>query len=161
MTNKFENPEERKRQTDRERFEEFMKKQGLEHVVGKEGHVFIVSGRDEDGGDFKPLAEFDTADEALDWYNSSGQFVLEGGGDIKMSYGRPELKPPAYYIVRYHEPSLPEGRSFIYQQFDTKEERDEWYLNTGREIVRIHGGFMEMPPEPLTEEEIKRQKNSQ
>jgi hypothetical protein len=54
---------------------------------------------------------------------------------------------------------LPEGKSFIYQQFDTKEERDEWYFKTGREIVRIHGGFMEMPAEPLSEEEIKRQKS--
>jgi hypothetical protein len=71
-------------------------------------------------------------------------------------------KPAAYYIVRYHEPSLPEGQSsFIYQQFKTKAERDKWHQETGKEIVRVHGGFLDMPDEPFSEEEIKKQKSGQ
>lgn len=143
----------------REQFEELMRREGLENVMGKEGHVFIVSGRDKDKKEFKVLAEFNTKEEAEDWYNSLGQSIVEEGGEIRMHYGPPELPPPGYYIVRYHEPSLPEEKSFIYQQFDTKEERDEWYFKTGREIVRMHGGFMEMPEEPISEEEIKKQKS--
>lgn len=149
------------RKPTREQFEELMKKNELDKVARKEGHVFVVSGRDEDKREFKPLAEFETIEEARDWYNSLGQLIVEEGGEIRMHYGPPELPPQGYYIVRYHEPSLPEGKSFIYQQFDTKEERDEWYVKTGREIVRIHGGFMEMPSEPLSEEEIKKQKSGQ
>jgi len=68
-------------------------------------------------------------------------------------------KPKAYYVVKYYEASLPEGHSVIYDKFRTKAERDRWYQENGREIVRIHGGFMEMPDEPMSEEEIKNQKN--
>lgn len=70
-------------------------------------------------------------------------------------------KPAAYYIVVYHEPSLPEGQSFIYQQFKTKAERDKWHQETGKEIVRLHGGFLEMPNDPVSEEDIKKQKSGQ
>ena len=79
------------RKTTREQFEELMKRKGLEGVVGKEGYSFIVRGRDEGEKDFKMLAEFDTKEEAEDWYNSLGQLIVEEGGEIRMHYGPSEL----------------------------------------------------------------------
>ncbi len=75
----------------RENFEQLMRKQGLEGVAGKEGHMFIVRGRDEEDENFKVLAEFNTKEEAEDWYNSLGQLVIEDGGEIKLDYGVSEL----------------------------------------------------------------------
>lgn len=69
-----------------ENFEQLMKKNGLENIAGKEGHKFIVRGRDEENEDFKFLAEFDTIEEARDWYDSVGQLVVEEGGELRLNY---------------------------------------------------------------------------
>lgn len=78
--------------TTAENFEELMKKNGLENVAGKEGYKFIIHGRDEEGEQFRVLEEFDTAEEARDWYNSVGQLVVEAGGEITLDYGPSKLE---------------------------------------------------------------------
>lgn len=77
---------------DVESFEHLMKRNGLEGIVGKEGYMFIVRGRDEDDEKFKVLMEFESKDEAEDWYNSLGRLVIEGGGELMIDYGPSELK---------------------------------------------------------------------
>lgn len=69
-----------------ENFEQLMKKNGLEDIAGKEGYKFVIRGRDEEGEKLKFLEEFDTAEEARDWYNSIGQLVVETGGEITLDY---------------------------------------------------------------------------
>lgn len=74
-----------------ENFEQLMKKNGLEGVAGKEGYKFVIRGRDEEGEKLKFLEEFDTAEEARDWYNSIGQLVVETGGEITLDYEKSGL----------------------------------------------------------------------
>lgn len=74
-----------------ENFEQLMKREGLLDVAGKEGYKFIIRGRDEEGENPKFLEEFDTAEEARDWYNSIGQLVVETGGEITLDYEKSEL----------------------------------------------------------------------
>ncbi len=74
-----------------ETFEQLMRKSGLEGIAGKEGEKFIVRGKDEDDKEYKVLAEFDTAEEAEEWYGTVGQLVIEGGGALLLEYGPSEL----------------------------------------------------------------------
>lgn len=74
-----------------ENFEQLMKREGLQDIAGKEGYKFIVHGRDEEGEQFKVLEEFDSIEEARDWYNSFGQLVVETGGEITLDYKKSEL----------------------------------------------------------------------
>lgn len=74
-----------------ENFEQLMKKNGLEDIAGKEGYKFVIRGRDEEGEKLKFLEEFDTAEEARDWYNSIGQLVVETGGEITLDYEKSGL----------------------------------------------------------------------
>ncbi len=73
-----------------ENFEQLMRKQGLEGVIGKEGYKFIIRGRDSKEDNFKVLAEFETKEEAEDWSNSFGKLVDEEGGEVKFDYGPSE-----------------------------------------------------------------------
>ncbi|MDE2001862.1 MAG: hypothetical protein KGI60_04850 [Patescibacteria group bacterium] len=70
-------------------------------------------------------------------------------------------KPAAYYVVEYHDPSLPDGAWFIYERFRSKAARDAWCRNDGRDVLRIHGGEFRMPDKPMTEEEISKEKSGQ
>ena len=79
-------------QSPAERFEELLKKSGLENITGKEGYKFIVYGKNEGDVQFMVLAEFDTVDEARDWYDSLGQIVTDEGGELAMNYGPSESR---------------------------------------------------------------------
>ncbi len=81
-----------KNPADTRKFEDLIKNILTEKELGKEGYVFVCKGKERGEKDFRPLVEFDTADEAWDWYDSYGKWIMEDGGEVTVEYGLPELK---------------------------------------------------------------------
>lgn len=67
--------------------------------------------------------------------------------------GLEKLDQPVWYVVIYHDPL--EGKSYIYDKFKTKAEREKWYDDIGMDIEEMHHGEMERPDNPMTEKELK------
>ena len=146
----------------REKFEKLMKRHGNENLVGGD-YEFIVRGKDSPDDEFKVLASFDTPDEARDWYDSLGQIILQGGGQLELDrvskndtevrfnkimegVNLKELTMPLVYVAKVSK--LWPGDSEEIFQFKTKEKRQEWYEEQGREN-EAWLGKIEMPEKPI------------
>ncbi|GEM_PF-2168516 len=154
----------------RERFEEILRRAGEEHLLGKEGYKFIISGRDAKSEPFKVLAEFDTIVEAQDWYKTFSDYIEEDGGELRIDYGPSQAyeeefnklmkkegmekhtRPLKYkYIVQvpYPDPSHPT----ILAEFDTKEARKKWCENEGRGFEIADVGKLQLVDVPEAADE--------
>lgn len=85
-------PRSEKNPADTKKFEDLIKNILTEKDLGKEGYVFVCKGKERGEKEFRPLVEFDTADEARDWYDSYGIWIMEDDGEVKVEYGPAELK---------------------------------------------------------------------
>ena len=63
-----------------------------------------------------------------------------------------KLTKPLRYVVRFRDSDFLGGGSALVEVFSTKEERDKWYEEVGRESENLYGVKLEFTEEPVEDE---------